>query len=492
MTGTPLAPAPAKPERKHRKRRILLLLLLAYLLYLLCGALVPFAFQPAVSADFQAAFDLGSFYGDGCPDRAALLADNVDALDARVRIINEAQERIIFTNFDIRDGESGRDIAAALLAAAKRGVDVKILVDGLNATFYTAPSPTFQALGRLPNVEFRFYNVPNPLMPWTFNGLMHDKYIIVDDRFLLIGGRNTFDKFLGDAWPDDRRTHDLDVLLYNTAAGTAEAGESVLFQIEDYFRTVWDGDHTSVHLEKPLFGGPADKAEAMLTARIADMANLRPQLFPETAVDYEALTVPLQKVTFIHNPTGILAKEPWVWWQVQQFMEHAQERVYLQTPYAVCNAPMYEGLARVAAKGIPFGMQVAATGIGDNFMASSDYTRNKGRVLDTGVTVYEWYGDYSTHGKSLLIDRDLALVGSYNLDMRSTYIDTEMMLVFHGEEFNALLADYLEEMEAQSLQAVDETAYVPKQGVEPWDNGDWKHALFPFTSVVFQLFRNLL
>ena len=57
-------------------------------------------------------------------DRAALIDDNVAALEIRIRMIEEAQKRLIFTNFDIRDCESGRDVAAALLAAAERGVQV--------------------------------------------------------------------------------------------------------------------------------------------------------------------------------------------------------------------------------------------------------------------------------------------------------------------------------------------------------------------------------
>lgn len=487
------APARAKPARKVKKRNIVLLVLLAYLLYLLIGALAPFALHPTVNNSFQSAFDLDSFYGGGAVDRAVLVEDNVDALDLRIRMINEAEERIVFANFDIRDCESGRDIAAALLAAAERGVEVQILSDGMNGLVSMSPSPVFRALGRLDNVEIRYYNTPNLLAPWTFNGRMHDKYIIVDDRLLLIGGRNTFDKFLGDYVPVEKKSHDLEVLLYNTAAGTAESGNSALFQVEDYFHTVWTDSHTRTHLDtRPLFPGAADDAAAELEARYAAMAAAKPELFSAGAVDYGALTVPLEKVTLIHNPVDILSKEPWVWWQVQQLMESAEERVCLQTPYAVCNEPMYAGLARVAAKGIPFEVQLNSTGVGDNFMASSDYIHNKDRVLATGATVWEWFGDYSSHGKSVLIDDDLSLVGSYNLDMRSTYIDTEMMLVFHGREFNAMLESYLADMEADSLRVVDESTYAEKPGLSPRDNGDWKHSLFPITSFLFQPFRYLL
>lgn len=44
--------------------------------------------------------------------------------------------------------------------------------------------------------------------------------------------------------------------------------------------------------------------------------------------------------------------------------------------------------------------------------------------------------DFSYHGKAFTIDDNLSAVGSFNWDMRSTYIDTELMLVIEGEEFS--------------------------------------------------------
>ena len=102
------APAKAKPLRKRKRWPVVLLALLAVLLYLLIGALAPFAVHPTVSEDFQSAFDLSSFYGGGSVDRAVLVEDNVDALDLRIRMINESRERIVFANFARAAGTSPR------------------------------------------------------------------------------------------------------------------------------------------------------------------------------------------------------------------------------------------------------------------------------------------------------------------------------------------------------------------------------------------------
>lgn len=488
--------SPGPPERPRRKQwapfRILRWALLLYLLYFSLGATLPFVSHPTVSDAVQAAWDPAVFRQSGSTDQALLVTDNQAALDIRLRMIGEAQERILLSSFDIRDCESGRDIFAALLAAADRGVDIQILWDGLSGLLH-GHAPIFRALGRLPNVEIRLYNPPSLLRPWTVHGRLHDKYLLIDNRLLLLGGRNTFDLFLGDYVPDAAKSHDQDVLVYNTAAGTAaSAGHTVLTQVEDYFRLVWDGGHTKSILERnSLFPGKTDQAAVALRARYAALDAGNPALFDPAPLDYDGLTLPVEHVQLLSNPTGIMSKEPWVWWQMQQLMEGARERVFLQTPYAVLNEPMYQGLERVAALGIPFDLQLNSVAVGDNVMASSDYLMQKDRLLATGAAVWEWFGDYSSHGKSALID-DLSMVGSYNLDMRSTYLDTELMLVFYGGDFQPALEDYLLSTQEHTLLALPEGGYAPKEGVAVQQVTGLRAILFPITSVVFQLFRYLL
>lgn len=461
--------------------RVLRWAVVLYLLYFALGATLPFALHPEVTPAFQAAFDPAAFYGTDSSDRAGLVLDNQEALDLRLEMIASAKDSILFSSFDIRDCQSGRDIFAALLAASERGVSIQILWDGMSGML-SGHAPIFRALGERDNVEIRFYNRPNFLLPWTFNGRMHDKYLIVDNALMILGGRNTFDLFLGDYVPEDQKSHDNDVLVYNTAS-TLE--RSVIGQVEGYFRQVWDQPCSRPALERT----PRHQAGPVARAR-EELLQRESYGLAAAAPDYLDRTVPVGGCTLLTNPTGILAKEPTLWWQLQQLMEGAEEGVYLQTPYAVLNGAMYQGLARVAEKGIPFAMQLNSVAVGDNLVASSDYLTNRTRLLDTGVDVWEWFGDYSSHGKAALID-ELAIVGSYNLDMRSTYLDTEMMLVFHGAEFYALLEDHLMAMEGQCLQATAE-GYLPREGVAVKTYGPPKSLLFPITRWLCQPFRFLI
>ena len=203
---------PKKTQKAGRKKRrkIFLPVLLAALLYVLLGAVLPFVRQPSVSEKTKKKVEQDSFYGAGeGPERARVLADNGEALEERIRLISQAEERIIMSTFEFRTDESGMDMLAALLDAAKRGVQVQLLVDGFAAFTNMTGNEYFMALSGMETAEIRIYSSVNPLLPWRLMGRMHDKYLIADDTAYILGGRNTYDYFLGDH--DGYKNYDWDM-----------------------------------------------------------------------------------------------------------------------------------------------------------------------------------------------------------------------------------------------------------------------------------------
>lgn len=181
------------------------------------------------------------FYGEGAgPDRAMIMETNLSAWEERMRLFSQAEDRIVMSTFDMRDGESTRDVLAVLCKKAEEGVQVRILVDGISGFVRMENRDLFYAVSSHPNVEIKLYNRLNPLIPWKTQGRMHDKYIIVDDLAYILGGRNQFDYFIGE-YPTEHRSCDREVLIYNTRHGT-ENRDSSLFQVETYFEEMWKKD----------------------------------------------------------------------------------------------------------------------------------------------------------------------------------------------------------------------------------------------------------
>lgn len=79
--------------------------------------------------------------------------------------------------------------------------------------------------------------------------------------------------------------------------------------------------------------------------------------------------------------------------------------------------------------------------------------------------MYELMNDYPVHTKAVLINDRLSVVGSYNLDMRSTYLDTELMLVIDSEKLNQQIheteSDYMEKQRGTCKRSGNRRRKVP-------------------------------
>ncbi len=453
---------------------------------------LPFVQQKEVSESAKEELNVDRFYGDGVSvDRASIIEDSKEALDIRLWMLNEAKDKIILSSFSFKTDRSCQEIFATVYAAAKRGVEVQIIADGLSAGRDMKKDPMYYALAKLPNVTIKYYNNFDPLRPWTFNGRLHDKYVIVDDRMLLLGGRNTSNYFLG-TYNTNVLSYDRDVFVYNTAAGTEKSGESVIHEVEAYFTTLWNAKESEVVFNKIPWTkkGKVNDAVKMYETVYDTLLSEREALMTGD-VDFIGKTVETNKITLITNPIHIMSKEPYIWYQINELMQKAENRIWIQSPYVVMNKAMENDLAKLKEKRMEYEILLNAVEVGDNYVASSDYLFNKQDVLNTGATIYEFAGEHSMHDKSVLIDDDLSIIGSYNFDMRSVYLDTETMLVIHGKEFNAQLEKVMRDMKEQSYELDSDGNYVAGQDVTlpeiPW----WKKIAFRVTSVVFQIIRYL-
>lgn len=429
-------------------------ILACYIVYVLIAMLVPFANLKPVS-DVNKTFDRNEYYSDEVSvDRGEIIEDNDEALAERIRLIQGAEKQIILSTFDMRTGFSAEDVIGALLHAADRGVQVKILVDGASGLLHMSGQDLFYALSSYPNIEVRMYNTPSLIKPWTINGRMHDKYLIADHKVMILGGRNTYDYFLGN-YIEENKSYDREVLVYNSEYADESRIDSVIFDVESYFNRVWELDCCKTWKnEKELYED--EDVVAMATevkTRYNRMKRSNPSWFRED-YSYEAHTKETDKITLVSGETGILGKEPKVWYQLKELMCQATDSVRIHTPYAVMGKDMRADLREIVQSVPEVSMMINSVETGDNFVASSDYLYHKDDVAETGVLLREFVGDMSYHGKSMLIDDDLAIVGSFNLDMRSTYMDTELMLVINSKEIAADLKTNMDTYEMQAKQVI--------------------------------------
>lgn len=396
--------------------KILLLFLLIYIALLA----IPYIQHKNVSVSYQKKFAKQSFYSDTAgTERVAYINDNTDALLYRLHMLDEAKDEIILSTFDFNADKSGQDMMASLLHAADRGVSVRI------------------------------YNPINLLKPWNLQARMHDKYVIVDQKMYLLGGRNTTNLFLGDY--SRSKNIDRELFVYETA----ENDSSSIRQLTDYFESVWalsdSKEYTCKKMTKKI-----QSCKAKLENRYTSLKEKYPDAY--STWDYEALTLQTNKVSLLSNPIKSENKEPWMWYSLHQLMmQGEQARIY--TPYIICGKEMYQDLTELHEKNIPVEIITNDVASGANPWGCTDYLNQKKNIWETGARVYEFMGAHSCHTKAVLIDDRMSIVGSYNMDMRSTYQDTELMLAVDCPELNSIIQAEMERDKTYSKTMGNDSEY---------------------------------
>lgn len=431
--------------------------LILFVVYLFLGVWLSYNKQPDISQEYQSSFRAADCYADTVSiDRACIIEDNEEALRERLKMMEQAEDRIILSTFEFRADESGKRMMAVLLQAAKRGVKVRILVDGMPALLRMDRNEYFYALAYMNHVEIKVYNRINVLMPWKSMGRMHDKYVIVDDDCYLLGGRNTYDYFLGD---HGYKNYDRDVLVYST---DPEDERSSIHQLEQYFESVWNAQDCS-----PFYEGGGNEKMGEAKIELEELYEEMKREVPELSqpADYMSMTCETNRITLLSNPIHVYAKEPVVFYSLIEIMKHAEGEIFIHTPYVICNDWMYASLQEVCDKNPATSLLTNSAANNGNPFGASDYLMNKGRLVDTGLNIYEYEGGVSYHGKSISVGNRLSIIGSFNMDMRSAYLDTELMLVIDSVRVNQQLREHMQEYEAASAKVVDKEQYEIPEGV---------------------------
>lgn len=456
---------------RKKRVKISIFALLFIIIYLVATLVIPPAFHPKAGAVELPQTASG--------ERVACIEGNMDALIWRIRLIEAAQEELILSTFGFGTGDSARDMTAALLAAAERGVQVRLLLDGYNGAGSLKDSAELQALSAHPNVQLRLYNKLNLLTLWDVNYRMHDKYLIADRKMYLLGGRNTNDLFLGNYSADPNIDRDI-LVVGSSMEGSAG-------QLVDYFHRVWSLKDCSDESYSP--SARTKLTQSMMKVHYEDMKWRFPDAF--FFDNWVGATMPAQGICLLTGEIQPENKAPILWKKLVLSMSQGHE-VLIQTPYVICGDEMYNDLSALVSGGTKVTILTNSPETGANPFGCTDLQNQRGNILDTGAVLLEYAGDHSLHAKTLLIDDNISIVGSFNLDMRSAYLDTETMLLIDCPELNAQLRDQVENLAQQSLRRTPDGQQVPGGSYRSGEMSFWQSVGYFFLRIIEGLFRHLL
>lgn len=374
-------------------------------------------------------------------ERVRIVDDNEEAFLWRLRLINEAKDEIIFTTFELRDDNSGKSVMAALLNAAQRGVSIKIVIDGILGQMRINDSDFFQALTAHPNITVKYYNPLHITKLWKVNYRLHEKYLIVDDTAYILGGRNTHDTYLGEY---KENVHiDRDILVYEEK----ENEDSSLHSLREYFEKLWnlpENEQQNSDCNTERLNSIIEEAESVWNELLNKYG------IKITTVDWDKETVSTNGVTFLSGESEATNKKPILWNQLCYLMKQANEKVIIQTPVMICNNQMKESISDIYSK---VGDIEIITNTTENWInpLAAVHPLQKKKLVSVGTGVYEYAGNTPMHTKTILIDDRYSIIGSFNMDNRSAYLDTEVMVVIDSQNVNQSLQKQMDSIKKHSI-----------------------------------------
>ena len=366
--------------------------------------------------------------------RAALISDGKEALDVRISLINMAEKRIDLGTFIFSDDESGKLVAGALLSAAERGVQVNIVADNISARIKLMKSGIGLALGLHENIKIKIFNRWSIIFPWRLNSCFHEKYMSVDNRVYLIGGRNIENRFYESDDSESLTETDLEVMIWTEDPS-----------IQNHINDVWNNSKVLTEcFENAIFflKDRYEKKQRKLIDFYDSNKNIYGNYTEEMLLNK---TVVINGLGVISNPQTLTSNEPVIWNKMLSLFLLRKEDTVFITPYISINTQMKKDLSLISNNmNLTLVNNSHASGI--NYVAMSDELIHSDMYKKIGARYVEPNRDKAYHTKAVIVGDEISIIGSFNLDIRSAFIDSELMLVIKGEEFNKLLKNYYDNL----------------------------------------------
>ena len=392
-------------------------------------------------------------------DWFVLLNEVPEALAWRLRAIDTATESIDLQTFLWTFDRTGSLVLDRLIAAADRGVRVKLLIDD---TFLAGEDSLFLELHHHPNIQHRVFNpfkrrASEGVTRWALNlaefdrldHRMHNKAMVIDNRVAIVGGRNLADEYFGLHGAANFR--DMELIV----------GGPIVRQLAQTFDDYWNDD----------WSVPIDRLSHIKTSP-ADLARIRQGIDPDTPVyapESESRRLQHWRELIAGSRRGratLLADQPprdnpalpqeaptQVADAIVNMFDDARDEVVIVSAYLIPTERLESIVGQAVERGVRVRILTNSISSNNHVIAHSAYRNHINSLLSNGAELHEVKSDAESrhlymlspietkalglHAKALIIDDDSVFIGSANLDPRSLRINTEMGLLVDSPALNA-------------------------------------------------------
>lgn len=447
------------------------------LLLVACATLPPNRDNPVSTAFVRPeSTALGQIFAAASSDHAGesgfeVLDTGREALQARLALIEAAQQTLDLQYYIWNSDASGTYMARRLLLAADRGVRVRVLLDDINIA---GRDPVLAAMDGHPLIEVRIFN-PNASRQGAartlgmigdlkrLNRRMHNKTFVADGAVGIVGGRNIGDEYFDLHATSNFRDRDL------LAAGP------IVRHVSANYDAYWNspGAWSITALDGARLAPEAvDRALAQARQGAADASALR----ESPPIDREAGLALMREVAarlvwaeaeLVYDPavpedaSGGTPKATAR--ALAAVINAARREVLVESAYLIVGEPQLENVRLLTSRGVVVRALTNSLATNDLTANHAGYARTRRAMLESGLDLYELRPDAQTcrelvgderrcgagavfalHAKSIVVDREVLYVGSFNVNLRSLLFNSETTLIVRSRELAERVAQAVE------------------------------------------------
>lgn len=410
-----------------------------------------------------------------------VLEDGGGAMVTRAWLTEYAEKTIDIQYFIFSMDNVGLIACDYLVRAADRGVKIRLLVDDI---MVDADIQDILTLDSHTNISIKVYNPGVNLGKNIFSKIgkfatdfrsanlrMHNKTFIVDSQVVITGGRNIADEYFD--YDHEYNFRDRDVLLLGKETK----------KVNSSFGKFWNSE-LSVAVTQLIDDVPENVTAENRFDKLHEYACNPENFWPQVREKIKNLPaafpylkssgalVWVDNVEFASDEPGKndgnsgLGGGGITTSKLIQLVKNAKTTIDIQSPYLITSDLSRDLFSEATKRGVKIRILTNSLASTDNLEAFSGYQKDRTALLETGVRIFEFRPDaaerkrimtgalqasidyqpiFGLHAKSMVIDGESTVIGTFNLDPRSANLNTECIAIIHSTEVAKKVLEGMEE-----------------------------------------------
>src|SRR6188768_1416379 len=340
-------------------------------------------------------------------NRISLVHSGEDYFSLLIRLIENARYTIHLQTYIYENDETGRKVAEALKAAAKRQVSVYLHVDGYASQKLRGK---FRIDLEQAGVHFKFFEPLLKSRHFYFGRRLHQKIFVADGLYSLVGGLNIGDRY--NDMPDEIAWYD--VALYSE-------GE-ISYQLHHICNARW-------------------RKRRKLKDRIHKKDN---EEFCDSIPKEERQMIRVRQNDWVKRKSE-------VWNTYRMLFAQANESIIIMCSYFLPGRTYRKLLSRASARGV--NIKVILAGKSDVAVSKNAERYLYDWLLQKNIKIYE-FETTVLHAKMSVVDGDMVTIGSFNVNNISAYASLELNLDVKSNQFASHIHDVMDKVIVNDCKSV--------------------------------------